>query len=998
LQENFERFREKWGMERTAGYRLPEQEETEVTEREKPGRNDANGIHSPLPLLPPVQKARTSLCMIVRNGEAGLEACLASVRDLVEEIIIVDTGSTDRTKEIALEHGARVVDFAWEDSFAAARNESLRHATGEWILWLDADERLDETNRARLRTLLDSLGDENAAYVMRQSSPLEGATHATAHVDQVRLFRNLPGLRWRYRVHEQILIALRQHGAELWTTGIVITHDGFAEPGIQGPKVERNLRLLRMEIEENPDDAFVLYNLGAVLMTQNNAAEGLTYLRRSLERSQAGDNLVPKLHALITRCHHQLGERAEALAACRRGRAGHPEDAELLFWEALLLREAKDLRGAEACLLKLLQAPRTVNFTSMDSGLHGFRGRHFLAEIYREQGRLSEAEAHWREVVLECPGFGPAWRSLAEVLLARKEFAAAREILQEMIAQDAKALWPRVLLSHVLLQEGADWAAAEQALRHILDIDPNFAEAQHNLQVLAEMARKDAKTAKQSTADSGSAQVSDAAVATSAFLANLASLRAKVSLCMIVKDEEENLPACLGSVADLVDEIIVVDTGSSDGTCEIAERLGAKVLHFPWVDSFAAARNESLRHATGEWIFWMDADDRLDEANRVRIRLLFASLRDENAAYVMKCLCLPDAATKSATEVDHLRLFRNDARLRWRFRVHEQILPALRGLQAEVRWSDAVIHHTGYQDAALRGRKLERDLRLLRLEEADDPDNPFVLFNLGSIYQEQKRTAEALALFRRSLQLSDPSDSIVRKLYTLVAQCHNQLDQPQEALAACRAGKQHYPDDIELLFQEGIALRSLGDLPGARASWERVLTTPPGAHFASMNIGIRGYMTHHNLAMVNHALGLFVEAEAQWRAVLAERPDYEAAWPGLGEVYLAQKRWPELEEVAGRLEAGPNGDLESLLLRGRAKLARQDFAAARDDFKEAANRYPQEVRPRQLISHAYLQEGRNWAGAEQALRAVLALHPGHQEARQNLAVLLDRRGVLQQAG
>src|SRR5262249_55825806 len=92
--------------------------------------------------------------------------------------------------------------------------------------------------------------------------------------------------------------------------------------------------------------------------------------------------------------------------------------------------------------------------------------------------------------------------------------------------------------------------------------------------------------------------------------------RPRVSLCMIVKDEEANLPACLGSVADLVDEVVVVDTGSADRTREVAARYGAKVYDFAWVDSFAAARNESLRHATGDWVLWLDADGRLDAGNR----------------------------------------------------------------------------------------------------------------------------------------------------------------------------------------------------------------------------------------------------------------------------------------------------------------------------------------------------------------------------------------------
>src|SRR5205807_4207160 len=130
--------------------------------------------------------------------------------------------------------------------------------------------------------------------------------------------------------------------------------------------------------------------------------------------------------------------------------------------------------------------------------------------------------------------------------------------------------------------------------------------------------------------------------------------RQRVSLCLIVKNEEDNLPACLGSAADLVDEVVVVDTGSQDRTKEVAARFGAKVFDFPWVDDFAAARNESLRHATGDWAFWMDADDRLDADNRGKLRSLFAGLAEEDVGYVMQCLCLPDPVTQSATMVHHL--------------------------------------------------------------------------------------------------------------------------------------------------------------------------------------------------------------------------------------------------------------------------------------------------------------------------------------------------------
>src|SRR5207237_8743781 len=129
----------------------------------------------------------------------------------------------------------------------------------------------------------------------------------------------------------------------------------------------------------------------------------------------------------------------------------------------------------------------------------------------------------------------------------------------------------------------------------------------------------------------------------------------RCSLTMIVRNEESNLPACLESVRGLFDETVIVDTGSTDRTKEIALGFGARVFDFPWIDDFAAARNEALRHATGDWIFWMDADDRLDQANREKLAALLDEVRDENAAYVMRCLCVPDGAGQPGTLVHHVR-------------------------------------------------------------------------------------------------------------------------------------------------------------------------------------------------------------------------------------------------------------------------------------------------------------------------------------------------------
>jgi hypothetical protein len=302
-----------------------------------------------------------------------------------------------------------------------------------------------------------------------------------------------------------------------------------------------------------------------------------------------------------------------------------------------------------------------------------------------------------------------------------------------------------------------------------------------------------------------------------------------VSLCVIVRDEQATLADCLRPVADLFADIILVATGSSDRTKEIATQLGARVVDFPWCDDFAAARNESLRHATGEWIFWLDADDRLDDAYPDRLCAPLAGLGDENAAYVLTSRSASAMPGEEATDVGHVRLFRNRPDGRWQYRVHEQILPALVRAQTDVRWTDIVIEHTGYRDPALRRRKVERNLQLLHLDHADHPDDPFILFNLGWSYLDLGRPAEALAVLRQSLERCAPGVSIVRKLYALLARTLAHLGQLPEALAACRAGLARCPGDPELLLQEGLLLQQRGDLRGAEARWLRLVPPLPVA-------------------------------------------------------------------------------------------------------------------------------------------------------------------------
>jgi tetratricopeptide (TPR) repeat protein len=468
----------------------------------------------------------------------------------------------------------------------------------------------------------------------------------------------------------------------------------------------------------------------------------------------------------------------------------------------------------------------------------------------------------------------------------------------------------------------------------------------------------------------------------------------RVSLCLIVKNEEENLPACLDCAADLVDEIVVVDTGSTDRTKEVAAARGAHVFDFPWIDDFAAARNVTLRHASGEWVFWLDADDRLDEENRARLRNLTANLKDENAAYVMKCLCISTQKGRSVSIYDHVRLIRKGPGVTWEYRIHEQVRPSLERLGYSIRRSNVEILHVGYQDPALNRNKCERNLRLLRLEEHDRPDDPFLLFNLGCTSHWVDRLADAQEYCRRCLALTRANQpTYMPKVYAMLTRVCRQLGHTDEAVAVCREGRSRYPEDADLLTQEAWLLYLLGDHAGVEARLLYLLEGPqlPEDHnYYGEDPGLRGYLTRHNLAVLYRDQRRHQEAEAQWRAALAEQPEFTDARLGLGELYLEQQRWQEMADVLARLQSDPGTKGQAAVLLAQKYLAFRDFTEARALMEEAIVADPRALGPRIVLGRILMADGGDRAAAEKALRDVLALDANNSEARQNLARLRER--------
>ncbi len=463
------------------------------------------------------------------------------------------------------------------------------------------------------------------------------------------------------------------------------------------------------------------------------------------------------------------------------------------------------------------------------------------------------------------------------------------------------------------------------------------------------------------------------------------------SLCMIVRDNAGTIGPCLGSVRGAVDDIVVVDTGSRDDTPSMARRLGARVFHFPWCDSFSAARNESLRHARGKWVFWMDSDDTIDAANARMLRELVRKDADPRImGYVVSVHCPGPRDEADVTVVQHVKLFRNAPQLRFEGRIHEQIIPAIRALGGDIAWTDLFVTHSGYDHSPeAQKRKLERDLRLLHLELDERPDHPFTLFNLAMTYTDAGRYEEGAGYARRCLARSPDAASHLRKAYAYLVHCHERLGQQGAAWQACLDGLQKFPLDDELRFRKGVLLHARGQLREAAQAYLDLLREREEPHFSSVVEGIAGHLARHNLALVYRDLGDAAREEEQWRLVVGERPHYRPGWRGLGDVLVRRGREAEARAVAEHLLTDDRLRGEGRLLLSTIVAARGDYVAARGELERAVAEGPGDVDAWEALCRLLFEHGEP-ADAERALRELTRQCPGNAAAWSNLGTVCLR--------
>jgi len=343
----------------------------------------------------------------------------------------------------------------------------------------------------------------------------------------------------------------------------------------------------------------------------------------------------------------------------------------------------------------------------------------------------------------------------------------------------------------------------------------------------------------------------------------------RISLCMIVKDEEELLPHCLASVQGAVDEMIVVDTGSSDHSAEIAKQYGAEVVAFEWCDDFAAARNAGLERASGDWILFLDADEALDRAAREQIRSwtgvsgcdgLFLNIHNYTGT-----------GQQGVTVNPVLRLFRNAPEHRFEGRIHEQIAAAIcRGNpEAAFHVTDMVIHHYGYQTAIVeRKDKVNRNVRLLQQAVEEEPDQPFHHYNLGVEYLRVGEAERALETFAVARMGIDPAvTSYAHLLFKYEVRCLQHLNRWQEALDRIDAALELFPEYTDLMHHRGVCADALGDADRAEYSLREAVRMGPPPPIYHTEEGIGTYQTWYTLgrllegrADLEGAVDAYVEA------------------------------------------------------------------------------------------------------------------------------------------
>ncbi|GMK42823.1 hypothetical protein PCCS19_58830 [Paenibacillus sp. CCS19] len=386
-----------------------------------------------------------SLCMIVRNEEAYIETCLLSALPYVTEIIVCDTGSTDRTMAIAQSLGARVVKREWTDDFAAARNEVLSLASEPWILMLDADERLAPSAVEEWEKLLCAEGQWG--YYLRLISSLAptGAEREGAAVTDAvcRLFRNDARIRFAGIIHEECTTAVAAlQGRPLEIAPLTILHEGYRSDVVERRrKTERNTRLLTKALVSNPSDPLLRYAAGTELLGAGRWLEAATWLQPLAGQLDDTFGFASDVYLKLSIAYRMAGHLDEAIEAAEAGLQRYADFPDLYEALAAVHMERDDARTALQMLQQAIAIGPAAPYYSTVEGAGGYRTMCDAGAACERLYEWRAAAAYYAAALDERPGLERAWvRLLALYQAAQGETGDTIREMWERAAEHLLAL------------------------------------------------------------------------------------------------------------------------------------------------------------------------------------------------------------------------------------------------------------------------------------------------------------------------------------------------------------------------------------------------------------------------------------------------------------------------------------------------------------------------------------------------------------------------------
>ena len=715
-----------------------------------------------------------SVCIITKNEENNIERCLKSIKSIADEIIVVDTGSTDKTIEISQKFTDKIYRFEWQDDFSAARNYALEQASGEFILSIDADEYLDNPNS--LINAIKQAKSDTGGWLVNVISDYKNQYGQSERIvtSLLRLFRNHPKIKFKGTIHEQVIDSILGLNLKIENTDIVFIHTGYnLNKELQDQKHYRNLNLLIKALENDPKNLYLMNHIAKTYFALGKKDKATDYFLEVINKSTEVGVFTIEAYNYLSQIYFENQQYDLSIDYAKKSLAYVPKQQLPLFIIADNYLAKKEYDKAYFAFKDLVEQFNDVDLKTKVIGQYLIPKEKIyfkMGEALTNMGIFDDAIKSFEMGLKSNPIDIFCLLGIAKATIKSKQIDLAKQFFEQI-----KKIHPN---NPMLSQFEAQYF-------------PNI------------------ESDKLTTAE---------------FPNNVL-----LSLSMIVKNEEMFLEGCLESVKDVVDEIVIVDTGSTDKTIEIAKRYGAKIYHFQWIDDFAAARNEALKHCTGRWILYLDADERLKVDNPQAFREFLEQLSDDIGG--INCIIESEHWKLDGDSEVHRggypRLFRNLGypKIQFRGRVHEQISPSLLENNKSFINSDILIEHLGYnREREVMEQKIKRNYRLLLQHVKEEPTNGYAWYQLGQTLAQMRLIKEAEDAIRLAIQCGNLSKSVMASAAATLAQLTGNQKKFEEALKWAEISLDNAPDQIYSMHLKAYALLYLGRFEESEQLFEKILT------------------------------------------------------------------------------------------------------------------------------------------------------------------------------